>query len=170
MKISYHDDCIRRGSTLVDVVIAIGVLAVAIPWVFETLAAAGKCALVAQAESRSSWMIRVCMDEMRASRAACPQYFSSTSIGEIFPPGGEVWALAFAADGKVLGKISRDHYDHGIREADGRSVRYIGRIESMVDPEDHGVPLMLRAHISVEFPAALPVGKRRAIDFYTRIQ
>ena len=115
-------------------------------------------------------MIPVCMDEIRASRAGCPQYFSSTVTGQTFPPPGEVWALTFSSDGKPVGKTSRDHYDQGIRAIDGKPVSYIARVESIADVVDHGTPSMLRAHISLEFPAALPFEKRRKIDFYTRMR
>jgi type II secretory pathway pseudopilin PulG len=159
----------ERGASLIEAVIAIGVLAVAIPIVFGALAEAGKCGLASQAETRSTWMIPACMDEIRASRAACPQYFTATMIGQTFPPTSEVWALAFSAEGKPIGKISQVLYDRGTRVIDGHSVRYIASLVSSTAASKGEPTPLLRVHIALEYPAMAPVEKRRKLDFYTLI-
>ena len=79
-----------RGVTLVESVIAVGVLAVAVPLVFGALAQAGKSGFSSQAETRSTWMIPACLDEIQASRAGRPQYFTATTSGQPFPPAGDI--------------------------------------------------------------------------------
>ncbi len=91
---------------MVEAVIAVGVLAVAIPLVFGTIAESGKSGVSAQAETRSTWMIPVCMQEIQDSRDGKPRYFTATTIGQAFPPAGQVWALAFNQEGRPVGKIS----------------------------------------------------------------
>ena len=157
------------GTTLIESVIAIGVLAVAIPMVFGTLAESGKSALFAQTESRSTWMVPVCMDEIQASRDGRSRFFPTTEVGEAFPPEGDVWALGFSQDGKLIGKIPKTLYQNGTREIAGTPVRFIATIASTKPPAQDGGPPLLRVAISLESPAASPVEKRRKLDFHTCI-
>jgi len=167
MKPARSNKHFRCGSTLVEAVIATGVLAVAIPLVCGVLAEAGKCGLVSQAETHSTWIIPACIEEIRASRDGRPCYFTPTSNGQVFPPTGEVWALAFSADGKLLGRISRTHYACGTREFDGIAVRYIAAMSSSPPPAEAAGTALLPVHLSLEFPASAPVDKRRKLAFHT---
>ena len=157
------------GSTLVEAVIAVGVLAVAIPMVFGTLAESGKSGLAAQAETRSAWIVPVCMDEIRASREGLSPYFPPTLTGQIFPPAGEVWALAFTPDGKAIGKLTEKFYDAGVGEMDGKKIGYIAAMSATEVNTQPGVSPMLRVVITLEYPAARHVLKRAKLNFHTRI-
>ncbi len=159
----------QRGSSLIETVIAMGVLAVAIPLVFGALAESGKSAMSSEAETRSTWVVPACMDEIRASRDGRPRYFTRTAAAQVFPPSGDVWALAFAAEGKPVGKISKAAYDQGIKALDGQAVRYIASLSAAPDLSEMKTVPMLRARISIEYPSASPAEKRRKLDFYTRI-
>ena len=158
-----------RGASLIEAVISIGVLAVAIPLVFGALAEAGKSAIAAQAETRSTWVIPACMEEIRASRDGRPRYFTPTTTGQTFPPTGEIWALAFSPDGQPIGRLSQALYQKGTRELNGKPVRYIASLGSSIPPGKPGTIPMLRVDISLEYPAAAPPAKRRKLDFHTRI-
>lgn len=159
----------RRGVTLVESVIAIGVLAVAIPMVFGALAESGRSAMASQAETRSAWIVPVCMDEIHASREGRPRYFTSTLAGQAFPAAGEVWAIAFSADGKPVGKIGKALYQSGVRELNGKAVRYVATLSATTESTRSGIPPMLRVDVSLEYPASAPTEKRAKIDFHTRI-
>lgn len=162
------DKCERQsGASLLEAVIAIGVLAVAIPIVFGALAEAGKYGFASQAETRSNWLIPVCMDEISDSRAGRPQYFTATTIGQTFPPGGEVWALAFSAEGKPIGKITKAQYDLGTRQLDGQPVRYIASMAATPAASQSGLLPLLRVRIALEYPATSPAANRRKLDFHT---
>lgn len=159
----------QRGATLVEAVIAVGVLSVSIPLVFASLAESGNSGLSSEAETRSSWMIPVCMDEIRASRDGRPEYFSPTSVGETFPPVGEVWALGFSPEGAPVGKLSQSLYDKGAKEVDGKNIRYIALMSAEAPGATPGDTEMQKVRISIEYPAAAPLEKRNKIDFHTRI-
>lgn len=169
MKTAPPHHSVRRGVTLIESVIAIGVLAVAIPMVFGALAESGKSGMAAQAETRSTWIIPVCMDEIRASREGLPQYFTATGTGQAFPPAGEVWALAFTADGKPIGRLDKSLYQSGARELDGKAIRYITAMSATVENPQTGTTPMLRVDISLEYPATVKAEKRETLDFHTRI-
>jgi Tfp pilus assembly protein PilV len=157
------------GATLIEAVIAVGVLAVAVPLVFGTIAEAGKGGQSAEAETRAPWMVRTCMEEIQASRDGKPQYFTATTTGQPFPPAGDVWALAFSADGKPVGKLSKSLYERGSKELDGKPVRYIAVISATTQPPVANTTPMLKSRVSIEYPATVPAKKRNKLDFHTRI-
>ena len=159
----------HRGSSLTEAVIAVGVLAVAIPLVFGALADSGKSGMAAEADTRGSWIVPVCLAEIEASRDGKPQYFTATAAGETFPPEGDVWALAFSPEGKPVAKINKPTYDRGTREIDGKPVRYIAALSATTQPVNQGSTPTLLARITLEFPATAPPGKRQKLDFYTHI-
>lgn len=169
MKPSLFKTSRNCGSSLIETVIAMGVLAVAIPLVFGALAESGKSGLSSQAETRSTWIIPACMEEIQASRDGLPQFFTITKVGDIFPPAGDVWALAFSPEGKPVGKISKAVYDKGTKEIDGKPVRYIASLDSQAPTTTTGATPMLKMHISLEYPASSPAAKRQKLEFYTRI-
>jgi len=160
----------RRGSSLIEVVIAVGVMAVAVPLVFGALAESGKSGMSAEAETRSAWIIPLCMEEIKASRESRSEYFPATTVNQIFPPSGEVWALGFSAEGKPIGKISKSAYDKGTKELSGKKIMYITTLSA--NPQKTpptGLATMLSAQISLEYPAGAPAAKRQKLDFFTRI-
>jgi type II secretory pathway pseudopilin PulG len=156
------------GATLIEAIIAIGVLAVAIPLVFGTMAEAGKSGVSAEAETRSTWMVPVCIEEIHASRDGRPQYFSATSPGQAIPPTDELWALGFSEDGKPAGKLTSSQYEQGTREIQGKTLRYVARITAKLPPATDASRL-LKVLITIEYPAIAPAAKRRTLDFHTRI-
>ena len=109
------------------------------------------------------------MEEILASREGRPQFFTKTAVNEIFPPTGEIWALAFSPEGKPIGKITKAVYDKGTKELNGKPVRYIATLSSATTPTPAGSTPMLRARITLEYPSASPAKKRQKLDFYTRI-
>ncbi|MES2657343.1 MAG: hypothetical protein V4689_01935 [Verrucomicrobiota bacterium] len=168
MKLFLTSTSRSRGSSLIETVIAMGVLAVVIPLVFGAIAESGKSGVSAEAETRSTWIVPACMDEIEASRNGKPRFFTATATGQVFPEAGGVWALAFSPEGEPVGKMDKTLYDKGAREIDGKPIRFIASISSaeIVPPV---TPKMLRVRISLEYPSTSPAEKRQKLDFYTRI-
>lgn len=160
-----------RGSSLIEVVIAVGVMAVAVPLVFGALAESGKSNFSAEAETRSTWIIPACMEEIRASREGRPQFFTATVIGQSFPPVADIWALAFSPEGKAIGKISKSQFEKGIKELDGQRVLYLASLTAAPQPvgKEVGNPKMLEVRVTLEYPSGSPLIRRQKIDFFTRI-
>lgn len=160
-----------RGSSLIEVVIAVGVMAVAIPLVFGALAESGKSNFSAEAETRSTWIIPACMEEIRASREGRPQFFSPTTIGQSFPPAADVWALAFSPEGKPIGKVSKGQFEKGIKELNGQRILYLASLKASPQAAGKAVgnPKMLEVQVTLEYPSGTPLARRQKIDFFTRI-
>lgn len=159
----------KRGASLIESVIAMGVLAVAIPLVFGALAESGKSGMSSEAETRSAWMIPACMEEIQASRAGKPQFFTATTVGQTFPPAGEVWVLGFSEEGKPVGKVDKAVYDKGAKEIGGKPVRYLVSLSSATITPPTGATPMLSLRMSLEYPSTAPVAKRQKLEFYTRL-
>jgi hypothetical protein len=154
---------------LIESLIALGVLAMAIPIVLAVMTEAGKSGFASQAETRSTWIVPACLGEIRASRDGSPQYFSPSSPGQVFPPPGELWAIAFSQEGQPIGKLPRELYSSGIRDINGQPVRYIASLASSKVPGSNESTRLLDVRISVEYPATSPEAKRRKLDFLTRM-
>ncbi len=157
-----------HGSSLIETVIAMGVLAVIIPLVFGTIAESGKTGMSSAAETRSTWIVPACLAEAQGSREGKPRYFTATKTGEAFPPVGSIWAIGFSPEGEAVGKIEKSAYDRGVKEIYGEPVRFIASI-SADSANTSTQPAMLRLRVSIEYPSTVPAVRRQKIDFYTRI-
>lgn len=166
MKVAKAHVLFRAGSTLVESSIAMGILAVAVPLVFGSMAESGKNCKSAEIETRSAWIIPTCLREVEDSRSGRPQYFSATETGQAFPPENEIWALAFSDDGSCVDKISGQQYKSGLRKLNSKSISHLARISASEPEQDEG---LLELRITIEYPAVAPAGKRKTIDFHSRI-
>lgn len=169
MKISHGQNGFLTGATLIEAVIAVGVLAMAVPLVLGTIAEGGRSGMAAEAETRSTWMISTCLSEINAVRAGQSRHFPATLIGQSFPPAGDVWALAFSPEGKLVGKLSQSLHDKGARELDGNPIRFIAVISANNPASVSGGVPMLRTRVSIQYPAAAPAAKRGKLDYHTLI-
>lgn len=161
----------RRGASLIEAMIAVGVLAVALPLVFGTFVESGRVSMSAEAETRSGWIVPACLAEIDASRDGTTAYFTATQTGDSFPDAGEVWALGFNREGEVVGKITKSDYDTGVRPTGENPVRYIATLTATPEAEGDtpGDLRMMRTTIALEFPASAPAEKRNSLKFHTRI-
>jgi hypothetical protein len=160
---------LSRGATLIEAVIAIGVLAVAIPMVFGAMAEGGKSGMSSKAEAHSTWIVPLCMAEIQSSRAGRSRNFPRTLVGEVFPPAGEVWVLGFSAKGQLVGKVAKADYEAGVGKVDGKTIHYLASISATVPAVSTGATRMLTTKVSLEYPAAAPWEKRQKLNFYSRI-
>lgn len=159
----------RSGATLIEAVIAVGVLAVAVPLVLGAIAEAGKSCMASEAETRGTWMVSTCMAEINASRVGQSRYLPATTAGQSFPSAGDVWALAFSPEGKPVGRLSKSQHDKGTKELDGKPVRFIAVLSAAPQTTTSGGVPMLKTRVSIQHPAAAPEIKRGKLDYHTLI-
>jgi hypothetical protein len=157
------------GSSLIEVVISMGVLAVVIPLVLCVLADADRASSASQAKTRSGRIIPSCLAEIHASRNGIPEFFEKTERGQSFPPLDQLWVLGFSGNGKVMGTLSRAEYQKGQATLRDQEIRYFAVLSASPLPEKLGIPPMMQLRISIEYPAAAPVGRRAISDFYTQL-
>jgi Tfp pilus assembly protein PilV len=157
------------GSSLIEVILAMGTLAVALPLVAAVMARAGQSSAAAQAESRSAWIIPACMQEIEAAHVGKSRALPTLARREPFPAPGQFLALAFAEDGRALGSVERDAYLTGTRGGGDKPVRYLVTIHCQAAAGPPGPSRMRDLRLTLEYPSAAPATKRRKLDFHTRI-
>lgn len=156
----------RSGVTLMETVLALGVLAAAVPMVFLTLGESGKGGMDAAVETRAAWVVPRCVGEIQASRAGKSELLAKSDAGKAFPPNGETWALVFAEDGELLGRAKPEEYQNGLRDQlAGKRAVFLASLTSRV--ETTAAPL--HATVTIEYPAAAPAVRRMKLPFHTRL-
>lgn len=166
---NHHRSPRSPGSSLIETVIAMAVLAVAIPLVFVALTGAGKSCFSAEFETRSPWIVSACQREIQASRAGKPEFLTATKLAETIPPPNEFWAIAFSAEGKPIARMTQSDYQKGLNRIDNTSVRYIAIFLPKSPLENESEPTKSRVRISIEYPSIAPASKRQHLDFYTHL-
>lgn len=166
-----------RGTSLIEVVLAMGVLAMVVPLVFGLFAKSSESAAAARAESRSGWIIPVCLSELAAARDGTSQALPKREPGLPYPSSGGVVALAFTDDGRLVDRLPADLYEKGSARLANQAIRYLVTIQTVPDPATTpatttgtAVVPMSTLHLILEYPASSPARKRRKLDFHTRIQ
>ncbi|TAG09131.1 MAG: hypothetical protein EAZ42_07985 [Verrucomicrobia bacterium] len=164
----------HRGASLVEVVIAMGILAVAIPLVFGAIAESGKTSVSSEAETRTSWLVPICLEEIEASRLGKSVYFPATKVGDALPTGGQIWALGFSSQGELIGRISDGDYASGTSKIGNSEVRYIANIKTSLprtdnNPQTRTAVPMLPLTITIEYPASAPQARRQLVKFHSLI-
>lgn len=157
------------GSSLIEVVIAMGVLAVALPLVFAVLASSGQSCARAQAETRCVWIIPACINEIEAAHQGTGRFLPPLPRGQPFPAPGTILALAFAEDGRALGCVAPDAYQTGVSRLANEPIRYLASFHSEPAPPRPNMPPLLNLRLTLEYPSAAPLAKRQHLDFHTRI-
>lgn len=158
----------RPGFSLIETAISLGVLVAAMPMAFLAIGEAGKSAVASEAENRGCRIVPLCVEEIRASREGRSRWFSTTAIDGNLPPDGEFWALALSADGTVVGVLDKQMHETGAFRLDNKPIRYIATMTSA--PRGSGLhPAMRNVCITLEYPAAAPVGRRGKSEFHTLI-
>jgi Tfp pilus assembly protein PilV len=156
------------GFSLIETVIALGVLAVCVPLVFLALQEGGKSGSASTTDSRGGRLVEVCLEEVRASREGRARWFPDTRPGGSIPPDDGFWALAFSNDGRVVGEITAAQWAAGLARLDGQPIRYLAQIDSEPHHAD-GMPGMREVRVTVADPAAAPAGKRSLSEFHTLV-
>jgi len=157
------------GSSLIEVVLAMSVLAVALPLVFAVLARCAQSCACAQAETRCAAIIPACLNEIEAAHQGTARFLPPLARGQPVPAPGATLALAFAEDGHALGCVAPAAYRTGISRLADEPVRYLASLHSEPEPALPNMPPMLNLRVSLEYPSAAPLAKRQRLDFHTRI-
>jgi type II secretory pathway pseudopilin PulG len=157
------------GFSLMEVVIAIGVLAVTLPLVFAVMVRSSQSTVAAQAETRCAWIIPACINEIMSAYDGKSSCLPTLTRNQQFPLDGDILALAFAGDGHLIGSVERESYTAGIKQLTGQPVRYIVSIHATHTQPQPATSPMLNLRLTLEYPSVAAQANRRKLDFHTRI-
>lgn len=158
----------RTGMTLMEVAIAIGVVAFAVPIIFAATASSAKSRLNAEADTRSAWLAKEVHRQI-ISKLAEPfrESVITTDIGfPVFADESEPLVLAYDSDGNFLAEGSASDIDSPSRIP---NATYLVAIHGEAHtPRNltaaNSIPLSL-VHIRVLHPAKSTPGNRSVLRY-----
>ncbi|MEK7951140.1 type IV pilus modification PilV family protein [Luteolibacter soli] len=157
-----------RGVSLVETMIAIGILAVVGPLAVATLLKSGEGGVTARAETRSVAIVERCLSELKTARDGPSQYLPKLEPGANFGKD-RVVCLAFAGDGTLLGKVDEGSYSSGSGKVDSQDAVYLAKLQGDLQTQRTGFPPLLTVTVTVEYPAVAPQNKRNHTEFHTQL-
>ncbi len=166
MKTTRTKDGWLSGVSLMEVIVSVGVLAMAVPLVLAAMASGGESDMAAKAENRSCVMVAACMDELSAASLGKSALLPGLADGKAFPVVGKVCALAFSESGRMLGALDRAGYDGGVKMMRGERVGFIASMRGVMPA---GAARLMDVRVAFEYPAAAAAGKRKGIVYQTRL-
>lgn len=168
MKTNPPSPSLRRGVSLVETMVSIGVLAVVAPLAIAALLRGGEGGTSARAETRAPVVVEACLTEIAAARDGRSQHLPALVPGQPFGTG-EVLCLAFRRDGVLLGPVAASTYESGILRVAEQDAAYLARLEGTLETERPGFPPLLGVRVTVEHPAVAPALKRKRMEFLTKL-
>ena len=168
MKLNLPIPGLKRGASLVEIMVSIGVLAVVTPLALAAMLQAGEGGSSSRAETRAPLIVENCLSELDMARKGLSTNLPAMQAGKEFGKD-QVLCLAFGGDGKLLGRVEGSGYDTGIPEVKGEDAAFLARLSAVEDKSRSDFPLMLTVKVSIERPAIASSKNRRVMDFYTKL-
>lgn len=168
MRIALPKRGLRRGVSLVETMVSIGVLAVVAPLAIAALLKGGEGGTAARAETRAPVIVESCLGEIKTARDGVSKHLPALTPGQAFG-SGEVMCLAYRRDGVLLGAVSGSSYEAGIGKVAEQDVAFLARLEGTLDTERPGFPPLLKVKVTIEHPAVAGSMKRRRMEFLTKL-
>lgn len=137
----------RCGYSLMEAVLAIGVLAVVLPWVMLALGGAVKAVGFRRVDVMAMRVVPACVSEWQRSE-----------VPDV--------VFAFGADGSILGCVDAKGYGDGLRDYGAVPVFGLCRVEEL-GPEELVGGGLRRVRVSLEHPSSAGYGHRRRLVFHT---
>jgi|GEM_PF-4507755 len=154
-------DSHASGFSLVEAVVALGVLAVAVPLGMAALAGAVASDGAARADAVAPGIAAACLEELRAAKHGGGLWLPAVDTGMSL--AGKSWRLGFSPAGEAVGCVEPETDRTGCR--DGR-MAYLAKMECTGSDEEAGAGTV---RVTVGFPAAARAEVRKKVEFVTRL-
>jgi hypothetical protein len=152
----------------VEIMVSIGVLAVVAPLALAAMLQAGEGGSTSRAETRAPLIVENCMQELDMARKGLSPNLPTLTPGQEFG-SGETLCLAFAEDGKLLGRVEGGGYEGGVGRIGSEDAAFLARLSGKEDRSRADFPTMLTVKVAIERPAIAPANRRKAMTFYTKL-
>ncbi len=156
----------RRGLTLMEAVVALGVIAVAVPLILSATAVSTRTRMNAETDTRSAWLARAVQQELTSAWRDLPSPLFP--VKPTFPTLGSPTApevLLYDADGQFLSRGQASDFLNGVRN--NRAVYLVSLHAQKQNPANltSTEELLSRVQITVGHPAQGPRPKRIASTY-----
>lgn len=154
------------GSSLIEMVLALGVLAVALPLGLGAIRQAGDGLRLAREDGQSVAMVHEVLEELKRAREGRPCMLGDIGKNADFPSSGHVLGLAFDGHGRMLRKIGNEEYRDGSpAKAEPRVTHF-----AIIEGRANGARRLSDIEILIEFPASAKQGTRQSLAYHTQLR
>lgn len=158
-----------KGMTLLETIIAIGVIAVAIPLVLAATTAGMADRMNAEADTRSAWLAKN-VEEQISAIWATPRRdtYLPTALNLNYPAFGterDPIVFIFDSDLKFIAQGNSSDFQNGARD---QSARYLATVYSIAQvPANFSTnsPELSRLFIKIQHPAKAPEKNRQTLQY-----
>ena len=154
------------GISLIEMVLSLGVLAVALPLGLGAIRQAGDGLRLAREDGQSVAMVHEVLGELKRARDGRPCMLEPIKKAVDFPGSGPVIGLAFDQDGRMVRRISDEEFHDGVPATAEPRITHFALIEGRADA-GRGVT---RIEIRIEFPASARRGVRQTLTYHTQLR
>jgi type II secretory pathway pseudopilin PulG len=160
----------HRGLTLMEAVIAIGIVAVAVPLILAATSAASKSRINSEADTRAAWIAKETQRQLIDAWRGLPDtYFATKPAFPAFSSETEPLVLLFNQSAGLIGPGNAEVYASGSSDPEAFymvAMRGEAAIPSTADLADNSLS---KVFISVEHSAKSPRSKRTSNPFLVLI-
>jgi type II secretory pathway pseudopilin PulG len=151
----------HRGLTLMEAVIALGIIAVAVPLVLSATAVSSRTRINAETDTRSAWLARTVQRELTDAWRTLPSaMFTPAPTFPNFASATAPEVLLFDAEGRFLARGNGNDYTNGSRNPN--AVYLVSVHSQRQNPANitTNENLLARVQITVAHNAKSPLAKR----------
>jgi len=160
----------RKGFTLVEIALALGVVSFALVAILGMLPMALSASRESRSQSRASLIGESIFSDLRSgTHAAAPVFLSKqittpASAKYLDLNSAQAAYIAYDGDGEPAGQISAAQYDSGVPGMP--SAEFLAKITASPDPD---LPRLARVSVVIGTPAAAAQARREAYRLGTKI-
>jgi type II secretory pathway pseudopilin PulG len=163
MNLHFHRRSLRRhrGLTLMEAVIAMGVIAVAVPLVLSATAVGTRTRTNAETDTRSAWLARTVQRELTDAWRDLPSpMFTPRPAFPAFGSADAPEVLLFDAEGRFLARGNANDYLNG--SPNPQAVYMVGIFSQRQSPANITTTedLLARVQMTISHTARAPLAKR----------
>lgn len=153
-----------RGFTLIEVLIAIGLVATTFPLIFAMLAQNAQRAKRAEQDTRTPFIAQQLIHTIQRGQQTPTFPFNTLLSSPQFPTQGDWIGLLISPEGKILRTLDSDEINKGSTElANG----YIALARGLAHKQEGLSQSLCKVEIRIQTPSSRPIKKRISSTFFS---
>lgn len=160
----------RRGFTLMEVVVALGIVAFAVPLILTTLASSSRARLQSENDTRSAWLARDVQQELIAAWSAQQSVINPAPAFPQFANPTTPLVLLYDKEGKFISQGTSDDFSRGHATGGAFYLVSLYGEPALASPLKEGTSDLCHLSLSIESPAAARKEKRSRFVYQAMLQ